>query len=380
MSDLVERNLVSDLLSVLPVELLLCIADFLPLEDICCLSLCNHRLLAIFTSQTKHQVLERKAWLPFLRRLEYDHPHYLVCSDCWVLHTLDSIPEPLGLETYPTYAYPPRVDCARASQHHSPYHLSMITQNDHLDCFSLYKLHFSHLQLAMKRFYYGPQYGISTDALSFIEVTHESRWTDEVPTSTTLSSIEAKICPKTPSLVLRIQNLLSMSCEGSMVLDEYDGELDQDCFESFRVCKHHSIQFWMPSVAHDTYRVPSYSNCDVCNTDFEIQLFKNRPDGHVTMVMTRWINLGSGLSLDDPRWRVRTTDMSWSRPEITKLDPKYMHLSPRHAFEVLTDTSLENLTFRSLSYLENMRYESVMVPIPRHAYPFWALWNGAAVS
>ncbi|KAJ5150494.1 uncharacterized protein N7500_010683 [Penicillium coprophilum] len=222
-------------------------------------------------------------------------------------------------------------------------------------------------------------YGISTDALSFTEVTNESGWTDEFPTSTTLSSIEAKICPKPPGLILRIQSLLSMSREGSMVLGDFGGESVQDRFESFRACRHQSIQHWMPSVAHDTYPLPSYSNCDACNTDFDIQLFRNQPDGHVTIVMTRWINLGSGLSLDDPRWRVRAPDLSWGRPEMTKLNPKYMDLSPRRAFEVITDTSLENLTFQNLSYLEDMRYESVMVPIPSDAGPSWALWNGATV-
>ncbi|KAJ5501954.1 hypothetical protein N7463_004828 [Penicillium fimorum] len=81
--------------------------------------------------------------------------------------------------------------------------------------------------------------------------------------------------------------------------------------------------------------------------------------------MTRWINLGSGLRLDDPRWRVNE-------------DSKYMDLSPRHTFEALTDTSLENLTSRNISYLENQRYQTMMVPIPNSASPSWVLWNGAA--
>ncbi|KAJ5373632.1 hypothetical protein N7517_005638 [Penicillium concentricum] len=350
-----------DFLSALPVELLLCIADFLPLEDIYCVSLCNYRLLAIFTNRKKHQDLERNARLSFLHRLEHDHPRYLACYDCSILHNLNGISERFEI-AHPTHTfpYPPRVDCVRASEHHS-------------------RLHFSHLHLAMRRFYCGPQYGISTGALSFTEVRDDFCWGDRVARPTTLFSIEAQICPKPPSLLLRIQDIMSTRSIASTAQDEYYCDVEQEYFATFRVCKHHSEGFWMQYITHDAYPAHFHSNCGSCNTDIDIELFKNRPDGHVTIVMTRWINLGPGLSSDDPRWSVNAGERSWDEPEVFKLDSKYMELSPRHTFEALTDTSLGNFTYRNLSYLENRRYENVMVPIPRSEPPSWGLWNGAAV-
>lgn len=95
--------------------------------------------------------------------------------------------------------------------------------------------------------------------------------------------------------------------------------------------------------------------------------------------MTRYINLGAGLSSNDPRWRIN----AWSKrdePDVWKLNPEYMDSSPRLTFEALSDTSLEDLTSRNLSYLENQRYQTVMLPVPWSTPPSWALWNGAGPS
>ncbi|CAI7613657.1 unnamed protein product [Penicillium glandicola] len=67
-----------DTLSGLVPELLLSIADFLPVEDIYCLPLCNHRLFKTFENKTRRKPLENKSRLSFLRRLEWDkneNPH-----------------------------------------------------------------------------------------------------------------------------------------------------------------------------------------------------------------------------------------------------------------------------------------------------------------
>ncbi|CAG8894823.1 unnamed protein product [Penicillium egyptiacum] len=364
-----------DLLDALPVELLLSIADFLPLEDIYCLSLCNRRLLAILRSWKKQQYLERKVRLSFLRRLERDHPRYLTCDDCLVLHDLGSISEPLGL-SYPTHKYPPRLDCPALRPSYSTCGRSWIVPHNLSSVYTDYAFHFSHLQLTMRLFYSGFQYGLTTDALSFTEVTNETFEGDRVLKPTTLFSVEAQICPKPPSLYLRIQDIMSMNDMRLLHDNEYYDEVDEDCFAKLQICEHKYRTFWMQSIPRDVYLTHEYSSCDRCNTDWDIELFENRPSGHVTIVMTRYINLGPGLSLDDPRWSVHAG--SECEEPVCKLDLKYMTSSPRHTFEVLTDTALDDLTSRNISYLENEKYQTAMVPVPGSVPPSWALWNGAA--
>ncbi|KAJ5214678.1 hypothetical protein N7449_001847 [Penicillium cf. viridicatum] len=277
-----------DFLDALPVELLLSIADFLLLEDIYCLSLCSRRLLAIFRSQTKHRYyLERNAKLSFLRRLERDNPRYLTCDTCLILHAVD------------THTYPPRIDCPVATSSNGLHdHFWMVIHNDS-STYSHYQLHFSHIHLAMRRFYCGPQYGISTDALSFTKVTNDFLWGDRVITPTTLFSIEAQICPTPPSLHLRIQDVMSMENIRLLLDDEDYLEPEQNYYAMLRACKHISKLFWMQDIPLNKYPAREYSTCDQCNTDYEVQLFVNPSNGRITVVMTRWINLSPGLSPND---------------------------------------------------------------------------------
>ncbi|KGO36268.1 hypothetical protein PEX1_029780 [Penicillium expansum] len=374
----IPKVLEPDLLDILPVELLLSIADVLPLEDIYCFSLCNRRLLTIFGSRTKHRSLERKARLSFLHRLEYDHPRYLTCDDCLILHDLNRISEPFGL-SYPTHIYPPPLDCLAPASEYKPRECLWMIIHNQSSIWSHYRLRFSHLHLAMRRFYRGPQYGISTDALSFTEVANDFLWGDRVFRPTTLFSVEAQICPNPPSLYLRIQDIMSMGNVRQLIDDGYYCEAEQNYFANLRICKHESKSFWMQDIPLDKYPAHEYFNCDHCNTDCEIELFENRPNGHITIVMTRYINLGAGLSPYDPRWRVNLWS-HWEEPEVWKLNLEYVDSSPRHTFEALTDTSLEDLTSRNLSYLEDERYQTTMVRIPGDVPPSWALWNGAAMN
>ncbi|KGO67909.1 hypothetical protein PITC_029480 [Penicillium italicum] len=370
------KTLEPELLDALPVELLLLIADFLPLEDIYCLSLCNRRLLTIFKSRTKHRSLRRKPQLSFLRRLEHDHPRYLTCDDCLVLHDLNRISEPFELSS-PAHTYPPRLEClAPASEIRPRESLSMIIHNSS-SMYSHYRLQFSHLHLAMRRFYCGPQYGISTDALAFTEVEKAFSGGDRIIRPTTLFTVSAQICPDPPSLYLRIQDIVSMVNFRQIDDEEYLCEVEQNDFAILRVCKHKSKPFWLQDIPLDRYPTHEYFNCGLCNAVCEVELFENRPNGHITIVMTRYINLGAGLSPNDPRWRVNLLS-EWKEPEVQEVNPEYMDARPQRTFEALTETSLRDLTSRNLSYLEDERYQATMVRIPGDVPPSWALWNGAA--
>lgn len=62
----------------------------------------------------------------------------------------------------------------------------------------------------MKRFYYGPGAGISTDSLSYTELRQV------LPNTPLLFSIEAQICPKLPGLNVRMQEILPVRARGEL--------------------------------------------------------------------------------------------------------------------------------------------------------------------
>lgn len=79
------------MLAEIPIELLLMIADCLSRDDVTCISLCNHRLFAVFPYQTdavstsgEKDQLEHK--LAVINRLQRDLPHYFLCYVCNHLH------------------------------------------------------------------------------------------------------------------------------------------------------------------------------------------------------------------------------------------------------------------------------------------------------
>ncbi|KXG52392.1 uncharacterized protein PGRI_086760 [Penicillium griseofulvum] len=231
----------------------------------------------------------------------------------------------------------------------------------------------------MRRFYCGPEYGISTDALSYTEVTCHYVPGDRVASPTKLSSFDAQISPNPPSLILRFQHIMSMRSIASTVHDEDYDDVDQAYFALFQICKHTLETFWMQCITRNSYR-SKCSRCEYCNIDYDVQIFENRPDDHVTAVVTSWINLGSGLSSDDPRWKFHTFDCVWGKEEEEEEEEAFRKdSSPRFAFETITDIPLRDLTSRNLSYLKDKRYQSVMAPIHGSVPAFWALWNGAAM-
>lgn len=67
---------------------------------------------------------------------------------------------------------------------------------------------FTHLQLAMGRFCYGPQAGISTESLSYTEFQpYEYNERAFAPNEVSIFSIEAQICPNPPDLCLCTQEI-----------------------------------------------------------------------------------------------------------------------------------------------------------------------------
>lgn len=215
--------------------------------------------------------------------------------------------------------------------------------SDHVD----YRFYFLHLQLAMKRFYYGPAAGISTDSLFAVEV-NRTTWT------TTLFCCEARICCQPPALHLRVQD---------MILFHGDQEIKWcgDTVDHFLIC-HHQNKAMMQELATQFFAekkdVTSSGLCQKCNTAYQIEL---RASGReLAFVITRWIDLGSGDSPIDGRWNVHAQMLSTVCR--TSLDLSDMDHSPRAVLEEACGerNSLNYLRSRNLAYLQHENYKKVM--------------------
>lgn len=102
-----------------------------------------------------------------------------------------------------------------------------------------------------------------------------------------------------------------------------------------------------------------YATCNVCNTDYKLQLIEcNEYD--LTLVITRWITLGPGLSRDDPQWTDHKYE-SLIRYSFS-MDTRIPSISPRSVFEaaVAKDWSVEALCSYNLSFLRNRQYKILM--------------------
>lgn len=86
--------------------------------------------------------------------------------------------------------------------------------------YSVYRLPSRQLKLAMKRFYHGPKFEISTDSLSFTQIRHHPQITPQTdPFMTYLFSIEARICPSTPGLFVRMKDILLLRSVKDLIYD-----------------------------------------------------------------------------------------------------------------------------------------------------------------
>lgn len=151
----------------LPPELLLSIFDFLPLVDLICFSLCNHRLLELSRRQMNRLPHTQDDKLSVLNRLERDFPEYFACDFCKVLHRFD------GSESFGLHEFSYQRTCPVPCLHEAKWFSDDFSLRTHFDwTHSPYRLLFIQIKLAMKRFHYGPRSGVSTDSLVYTQVRH----------------------------------------------------------------------------------------------------------------------------------------------------------------------------------------------------------------
>jgi hypothetical protein len=316
----------------LPPEVIMCVADFLPLHSAASLAFCNRTLSHLLGTQCWEPLRQRnyEARTEFLSTLAKDLPGYFVCHICSLLHLSSGVHPPGPTESRLSQNFLPCVWYDSCISHRSPR--------------SPYILKFAHVQLAMKRHHYGFDHGISLDSLSHTEV---EECIFEEYSSTTLLSVDARIA--SDELLMRSQQFIILPT------DERD-KLLSHMLRVCDICGHiwdyrengelwelikcsldyfHGKQTWSTSAGT--------LQCQYCYMDFEIAIRDLGMHG-TALVVTRWINLGAGLPPYDNKWR---SHLFATDPPIISFHPG----SIRSRFEDQKGSSVEELAAENMKKL-----------------------------
>ena len=332
----------------LPPEIVRTITEYLSPPERACLLLCNQYLLAVIGKDTlaglqrgtDEEDGDRDVFLIILTR---DLPHHFFCYECSRLHRQVCV-GPLGPALQPHNPLP----CV-AYPHRQSFWGRLGAQG-----LKWCGLTFSHVQLAMKRYRYGPEHGISTDSLAFVSVSDQND--DQTAQRTTkLVSVDAHIFPEPETFCLRVQQWVMLrSTELRDILP---------VARSVEICHHLDDLTWHVRQAIESNMdshwpeitlpiISDVSNCDWCCTDFQIEL-RMVGDDSLAMVITKWLDLGAGLSLKDIKWS--------SRPfrRHGKLIPERPG-QVRMRFETQDFLSQDSLLSRNAEYLNSGNFRNVM--------------------
>jgi hypothetical protein len=222
------------------------------------------------------------------------------------------------------------------------------------------RVSFLQIKLAMRRYCYGPQFGINTDSLAFTQVSqYRHPW--ENPGSSLsvyepikmLFSIDAQVCSEPLGVHIRMQDIVLHE-----IWEDSKIQVDSRLCSMFllEICRHISLESMTLDIesVYNGKRTSFPYTCHRCNT---VSLIKfRRIDSKLALIVTRWINLGPGIHRKDPLWEMHTDVCNiWTIPD--KLPYSLMLQSPRTCFENTSSLSFEDLRSRNISYLRGDRYK-----------------------
>ena len=210
----------------------------------------------------------------------------------------------------------------------------------------------------MLRHYRGPGYGISTNELSFLQVDESG---ENLPKGrlTTLLSVDARVCAQPARLCLRLQTWA--------VLHTRDQDLAYEKSKGVSVCRHlvanygEIAQLIESSLDEYSKRAqkpqgPNLRRCRCCKFSYQLQVLDTVSDG-LAIVITKWLDLGSGLTPMDPKWRgfAATSQVGHQESEQAGEAEKCMM-----DFEREEGMVQQALTTRNASYLIDQRYKDTI--------------------
>lgn len=228
----------------------------------------------------------------------------------------------------------------------------------------------------MRRFYYGAQFGIPVQSLIYTEV-RINRITSKALKSTkphdeesfqcshmtTLLSVDARICSNPPSLYLRTQELAVVRKHNLSLLFPYPEN------DAMHICMHINHIFNLDSVVYglinkyrsDTTTTPrDKGRCDECNTSWQIEI-RNTGQKDVCLVLTRWLDLGPGLSPDDDRWRCHNDhEFEVNLAEHEKTDSRQRFENDSIQANCSDALSEEEMYHRNIQFIQDQAYRKLM--------------------
>ena len=313
----------------LPPELIISIADMLPTTSAACLALCSRRLSQILGPRawTSLQRQEQDGCLAFISVLARDLPQHFVCYPCVRLHRSSTVPWP-------------RVVLNRQA----PKCVRMDVDFSYMFP-SWYFITFAHVQLAMKRHYYGSSHGFPLEAFLYTEVNQTN------DRGTTLLSVDTQIV--TGELLMRSQQLILLPRDRS---DEF---FTKDAVH--HICNHiwkripddslaELVRSRLEELEAQGKCCTQTLQCRKCYMDFTIDAIDFAERG-IAVLVTRWINLGAGLHPEDAKWQ---SHLHISMPKGVVHQPHPLGRI-RASFERQEGKSMEELTADNLRNLFSRR-------------------------
>ena len=335
----------------LPLELLLAISDYLSPTDGACFALsCPILLKALglqrWPSLNPGKKRDETEIELFLKTLTRDLPHRFFCHSCNRLHPRGRLraPGPLfrrreeHLQCLGDYGT--ALPCSFGNPNHSFYSFS-----------------FKHLQLVMEKYHYGFDHGIPAESLSFTEVSVPTDGIHETGDGVArLLSVEARICPRPVGLYLRVQHWLFVNTTNhDEILAQSDGMWLCDHIPDFTLSFRRSVEHILATSSGETLK------CTLCNMDYEIRL-RDFPGEGSALVITKWLDLGAGLTPYDPRWRAH---VSYPRMGVRAFLSNAGDVQARFESEYQPEgrgQTQEALTDLNAWYLSRKRFKKVMHP------------------
>jgi hypothetical protein len=288
--ELCQSDVPPKILEVLPQELILYMAQFMPLSS---------RILFTLSCRTTYAILGTRYWtrlwdkdqhqqhIDFLSLLSKELPSYVPCYHCRVLHLCRALPSRNILRARPYYLYDSTA-CHKAEL------------KGRVGKYLHENFQFRTFQMAMKNYRLGLDYEVWLECL---EYTFEG----DILMQKLGSDFTARVRIVDNSLLYQSQRVIQLPHEFEILnLDRW----------SFYVCPHITlgsggISGSFPVTAtcaldhrHDLERCVRKSGiktCPVCLTEYEITLQECRDFGTMA-ITTKWIDLGEGQTILDPKW------------------------------------------------------------------------------
>ncbi|PKY08570.1 hypothetical protein P168DRAFT_19095 [Aspergillus campestris IBT 28561] len=372
----------------LPLELLWMVSEYLSPVDLACLALGNRHLLHSFAGAAFKNFSNGRTGNPtddariqLLSRLSCDLPQYHLCFICLRLHLWKKA----GL---PSYHF--KVNHRTDALDYTNWYLINDLPLSHHPSHTLYRFHFVHLQLAMRRFYYGPEFGIPVESLLYTEI-KASRFKSNGPlllhppinkasegdtqqdNMMILFSAEARICSTPPALCMRTQDIAVVTrhnlprlwpCRenGPMSVCRHIPTFDPGFDDILASQIRHYCSTTSPPVPADQ------GSCDKCNTSWQLEI-RTLDETHASLILTIWMDLGPGLSVEDPQWKYRLFNVPPSLSAKHEIVDSRLRFE-RDSVQARSPNALpeDEMYHRNMSLLEGKRYQTVMTPVDGRIY------------